>query len=242
MIHVLLLAGTAEARQLSFLLAEDVRLTTSLAGVTTRPAAYAGQVRTGGFGGADGLAAFLRMEHVDAMIDATHPFAARMHLNAALAAARAAVPLLRLERPAWPVARNWSETPDLDTAIAALPPGAVAFLATGRSSAGALPVRSDLRLLLRSIEPPQDLPASADVILAPPSDDPDHEAALFTRFGVTHLVCKNSGGAGRAKLDAAARLGLPVLMIPRPAPVEGIRTVADVHVAHAWVRALPSMP
>jgi len=241
-IHVLLLAGTAEARRLSFLLADEVRLTTSLAGVTRRPAAYAGQVRTGGFGGADGLAAFLRMERVDALIDATHPFAERMHHNASLAAGRAAVPLLRLERPAWPVAPSWIETPDLDTAIAALPPGAVAFLATGRSSAGGLPIRRDLRLVLRAIEPPEGLPAAADVILAPPSEDPDQEATLFARQGITHLVCRNSGGAGRAKLDAAARLGLQVLMIPRPAPIAGTRTVSELHAAHAWVRALPSMP
>ncbi|MSU90456.1 cobalt-precorrin-6A reductase [Rhodobacteraceae bacterium 2CG4] len=236
--HVLLLAGTAEARALSHLLAGEVRLTTSLAGVTARPAVYGGGLRTGGFGGAEGLAAYLRQAGVDALIDATHPFAATMHRHAAEAAARAARPLLRLDRPAWPPRPDWTDVADLPAAIDRLPPGATAFLATGRSAAGRLPPRTDVRLILRVLEPPADPAPGLDVMRAPPAADADAEAALFARLGVTHLVCKNSGGAGAAKLDAAARLRLPVLMIPRPAPVAGVPAVADAPAALAWVRAL----
>ena len=239
MSHVLLLGGTAEARALSQLLdaRTGLRLTCSLAGVTRTPERYGGTLRTGGFGGAEGLASYLQDNDVQALIDATHPFAATMHANAAHAAHLTHIPLLRLERPEWPVEPGWIDTPDLPRAIAALPTGATAFLATGRFSATELPVRRDVRLILRALEPPETRPEGVELILGPPARDADTEAALFRQHGTTHLVTKNSGG-GRAKLDAAEALDLSVVMIRRPSPPEGVRTVADPHAALRWLDRL----
>lgn len=234
----LILGGTAEARALSHLVA-DLDPVVSLAGVTGRPAAYAGRVRSGGFGGAEGLARYLAAEGIAALVDATHPFAARMQANAATAARAAGVPLLRLARPGWAWAPDWRAVPDAATAIAALPPGAVALVALGRSAATSLAPPAGVRLILRMIEPPAaPLPDGVGLILSPPLASQAEEAALLRENGVTHLLAKDSGGtASRAKLEAAAALGVRVLMIPRPPPVPGVATAATPEAAAAWARA-----
>lgn len=228
--HVLLLAGTAEARELAGELAGwPIDLTVSLAGATRAPAAYPGRVRTGGFGGAEGLTQWLASHSVALLVDATHPFAVRISANAAEAAARAGCPLLRLERPAWqPLAGEvWQDHPSLEAAVAALPPGARALLTTGSARTGPLAARADLTLFLRSIEPSGELPGNVEIILARPPFSESGERALMARHGITHLVTRNSGGAGRAKLAAAAALGVAVLMIARPAPPPGVETLGD---------------
>ncbi len=239
--HLLLLGGTSEARDLAHALAQQpVRLTVSLAGKTQAPAAYPGTLRLGGFGGAEALAGWMRQQAVALLVDATHPFAAGISANAAEAAIRAGTPLLRLERPAWTAGPgdNWHLVPSLEAAISALPPNARAFLTTGSGSASVLEKRSDVTLLLRSIEPLDGLPPHVDQILARPPFSEAQERDLLQAHAITHLVSKNSGGAGRAKLDAAAALDLPVLIIDRPAPPQAGQAVPDTATALAMIANL----
>jgi precorrin-6A/cobalt-precorrin-6A reductase len=229
---VLLLGGTAEARVLAERLAgEGIDTVASLAGVTRAPAAYGVPVRTGGFGGATGLADWLRAEGVRALVDATHPFAARMPWNAAAACAATGVPRLRLLRPEWPVRPAWILVGSAAEAARALPAGARVLLAMGREAAP-FAEREDCRFWLRSIEPVE-LPPHIEPLLARPPFAPDTERALMQRLGVTHLVARNSGGDA-AKLDAAGALGLAVVIVARPPTPPGplARTVDE---ALAWL-------
>jgi precorrin-6A/cobalt-precorrin-6A reductase len=235
--HILLLAGTAEARALAECLSAcpGLTVTASLAGVTSEPAPIAAETRRGGFSGAAGLAGYLAAHRITAVIDATHPFAAQMATNAALACAATATPRLRLIRPAWEPIGDWRDFPDLTAAAAALPAQAHALLTTGRKEIAPFAARTDLTCLLRSIEPAANLPPHITQLTAHPPFTLDGELTLMREHAVTHLVSKNAGGPGRAKLDAAVRLGLPILMIERPAPPPG-PTAETVEAAVAWIR------
>lgn len=218
---ILILGGTAEARSLAArLVDEGHQVTTSLAGRTRDPILPVGSVRIGGFGGADGLAAYLREEGFDRIIDATHPFACRISENAIQAAAIAGVPLEQRLRPRWSKqpGDRWRTVTTLEAAADALPAGATVFLALGRQYLDAFASRSDCRFVIRMVDPPETALAFANhsLVLGKPGSDPDREADLFTAYGVTHLVCRNSGGpAGYAKIVAARRLELPVIIIER---------------------------
>jgi len=234
--HILLLAGTAEARKLAERLRDlsGLKVTASLAGVTSAPAPIAAKTRRGGFGGAAGLADYLRSNAVAAVIDATHPFAAQMATNAALACTATETPRLRLIRPPWQPVGEWRDLPDLAAAAAALPAGAHALITSGRKDIAPFAARTDLRFLLRTIEPVRNLPPHITQLTARPPFSLDHELALMRAHAITHLVSKNAGGPGRAKLDAAARLALPILMVVRPAPPPG-PTAETVEAAVAWI-------
>ena len=220
---ILILGGTAEARILAEeLLAEGHDVTTSLAGRTVDPILPAGAVRIGGFGGPEGLAVYLKTEGFDRMIDATHPFARRISENAIKAAAISGVPLEQRLRPRWQKqpGDRWRRVATLEAAAAAeaLPSGATVFLALGRQYLDAFVGRDDCRFVIRMVDAPEMPLAFADysLLLGKPASDPDREADLFTAHGVTHLVCRNSGGpAGYAKIIAARRLALPVVMLER---------------------------
>ncbi|EKF59725.1 cobalt-precorrin-6x reductase [Agrobacterium albertimagni AOL15] len=218
---VLILGGTAEARLLAErLIAEGHLVTTSLAGRTNDPILPAGAVRIGGFGGAEGLAVYLRTEGFDRMIDATHPFARRISENAIKAAAISGVPLEQRLRPRWQKqpGDRWRSVTTLEAAAEVLPSGATVFLALGRQYLDAFVGRDDCRFVVRMVDAPEMPLAFADytLVLGKPASDPDREADLFTAYGVTHLVCRNSGGpAGYAKILAARRLALPVVMLER---------------------------
>lgn len=231
-----MLAGTAEARALAARLSgmAGIEATASLAGATRAPAAYAVPVRTGGFGGAAGLKTWLRDGAVAAVVDATHPFAARMPWNAADACTAAGVPRLRLLRPEWPSEPDWTVVASLDAAARALPPGARVLLTTGREAAP-FAVRRDCRFWLRSIEPVH-LPAHIQPLLARPPFGPEAETALLRRLGATHLISKNAGG-DRSKLDAATAEGVRIVMVARPPGPPGPE-VGTVDEAAAWVAAL----
>ena len=217
--RVLLLGGTAEAVEAAAALdALGHAVTTSLAGRTREPRPVAGGVRVGGFGGVEGLAAHLEAERVDLLIDATHPFAGTISVNAAEASARAGVPRVALHRPAWDrvPGDDWRAVPDVAAAARALPPGARALLALGRQHLAPFGARADVAMVARAIEPP-DLPFEATVILARPSADAGEERAMLEAHRVSHLVSRNSGGLGAyAKIAAARALRLPVVMIDRP--------------------------
>ena len=219
----MILGGTGEARVLAGLLAREkgVKAITSLAGRTSAPEPPAGEWRSGGFGGAQGLAGYLASEAIDLVADATHPFAATMSRNAAKACRQAGIAYVRLERPAWRRARGerWQRVETVAQAAAAIPAGARALVTIGRQDLAAFYSRTDTSILARMIEPPDDPPPPPhiDVLLARPPFGLDAELALFQEHGINVLVCKNSGGdATRAKLAAARSLRLPVIMIERP--------------------------
>lgn len=230
--HVLLLAGTQEARNLAAALPvtfPDLRVTASFAGAVGDLPDPGVPARVGGFGGVDGLAAFLKEREVGLIVDATHPFAAQMSRNAVVAAERMKVPLIRLERPPWQAAAEdrWLPAASMEEAAGLLPEEARAFLAIGRKEIGAFATRTDIYGLARMIEPPQTpLPPHWDLVLARPSGSAETECALLRDRRITHVVSKNSGGtASYGKIAAARMLKIQVIMVSRPelpeAPVAG---------------------
>jgi precorrin-6A/cobalt-precorrin-6A reductase len=241
--RVLLLGGTTEASALAAELAHDSRteLILSLAGRTAHPRVASGQqLRVGGFGGADGLARYLIQESVDLVVDATHPFAARMPFNAAHACQQAGVPLLKLYRPAWaPVAGDrWTHVADLDRAAATLVERGArrALLTTGRQELDAFRALRGITFVVRSIEPP-DLGGfdAATAVLARGPFDVDGECALLSAHRIDTLVTKNSGGsATAAKLEAARNLGIEVVMVDRP-PLPAVALTDSVADARDWI-------
>ena len=233
---ILLLAGTAEARILAARLADlpGIRPIASLAGATEHPADYPIPVRRGGFGGTAGLIGWLAQNHTAALIDATHPFALQMQNHAARAARVCGIAHLRLLRPPWPIRPGWIEVPSIAAAAAALPAGARVLITAGRKHLGAFAERTDLHLVLRTIEPVPDLPAHIQPLLARPSRDQAAEQDVMRRLGVTHLVAKNSGGPATARLDAAEVLRLTTIMIARPPRPAGT-VVETVEASVAWL-------
>jgi precorrin-6A/cobalt-precorrin-6A reductase len=219
--RVLILGGTGEARRLAAELLEAgfVPLT-SLAGVTSAPALPAGAIRSGGFGGARGLAAFLQAERFAAVVDASHPFAARISQHAAIAASTAAVPLLRLERNPWlpQPGDRWIRVPDAPAAAAALPAGARALVTIGRKEIASFFDRGEVSGIARMIETPAcAVPENWMLLLQRPPYLHEAEAALMAGHRISHLVTKNAGGhETEAKLTAARQARIPVIMVERP--------------------------
>jgi precorrin-6A/cobalt-precorrin-6A reductase len=229
--RVLVLGGTAEARELaSGLAARGDDVTTSLAGRTRHPRLPDGGVRTGGFGGVDGLAAALG--DVDVLVDATHPFAATMTEHAAAAAARSGTPLLVLRRPGWAAGPGdrWTRVGSLAAAASAIPVEARVLLATGRQGVEAFR-DVDAWFLVRAIEAPDVLPPRSELVLARGPFALDDERALLDRHAITVVVAKDSGGTTEAKLVAARERSLPVLLVDRPPLPGGVDIVASVHEA-----------
>ncbi|MER6128025.1 cobalt-precorrin-6A reductase [Streptomyces sp. NPDC001795] len=236
--HILVLGGTTEARELAASLAArpGVRVTTSLAGRVSLPGTLDGDVRIGGFGGAEGLTAWLREHRVDAVVDATHPFAARITANAAQAAAATGVPAVVLHRPGWSAGPGdrWHEAASLTDAAALLPQlGRRVFLTTGRLGLAAFAHLADLHFVVRSVEPPEPpMPPDVEVLLARGPFTVEGETALLREHRIDVLVTKDSGGAATAaKLTAARDRGLPVVVVRRPPLPEGVTAVTDVAAA-----------
>lgn len=214
----------------------------SLAGRTEAPVLPPVPHRIGGFGGADGLARYLAEAGIEAVVDATHPFAPRISANAARACARLGVPLATFTRPAWTPRSGdrWVGVSTLDAAAAALGPlPRRAFLTTGRLGLAAFKVAPQHRYLIRTIDPPtaDDLPPEHDLLFGRGPFPVDEEVALMRGARIDVLVTKNSGGAASAaKLDAARALGLEVVMVERPPSAAGERFTALPDVL-AWIAA-----
>ncbi|MFI7291383.1 cobalt-precorrin-6A reductase [Streptomyces anulatus] len=245
-VHVLVLGGTTEARRLAEHLvahAPGVRVTTSLAGRVSAPRLPPGDVRVGGFGGPEGLAAWVREHDVDALVDATHPFAATMSRNAAEAAAQAHVPLLALRRPGWAAqdgdrrhtAGSLAEAAELLPAL-----GERVFLTTGRMGLAAFAGLDALWFLVRSVDAPEPpCPARMEVLLDRGPFDLEGERELIRRHRIDVLVTKDSGGDATApKLTAAREAGIPVVVVRRPPVPEGVPVAATPDEALQWVRKL----
>jgi precorrin-6A/cobalt-precorrin-6A reductase len=242
----LILGGTREARDLAALLAcrfgprtEGLRVVSSLAGRVRDPARPEGEVRIGGFGGPEGLADWLREQQVDAVVDATHPFARTISASAAAACAATGVPLLGLTREPWTAGPDdrWHEVDSLPDAAALLPAlGRRVFLTTGRQGLGAFAGLDQAWFLIRCVDPPdQPLPPDCQVILARGPYHAAAERALMAEHRIEVLVTKNSGGPLTAgKLDAARDLDLPVVMVRRP-PVPDIPRRSTPDQAARWL-------
>lgn len=245
--HVLVLGGTAEARRLAGLLVAALpagaRVTSSLAGRVTGPRLPPGEVRIGGFGGAAGLAAWLRTHQVDALIDATHPFAGTISFHAAAAAAEAHVPLLAVRRAGWVPGDgdDWHPVASLVAAAEALPAlGQRVFLTTGRTGLAAFAGLDALWFLSRSVEAPEPpYPARTEVLLDRGPFTVDGERELIHRHRVDVLVTKDSGGAATApKLAAAREARIPVIVVRRPPVPEDVAVVATPELAVGRLREL----
>ncbi len=237
--RVLLLGGTGEARALAEVLHPHVEVTSSLAGRVPDPALPVGAVRIGGFGGVDGLRRWLRDEGVDAVVDATHPFAATMTAHAAQACGELRIPLLVLARPAWEPGAAIVAASDVEAAeTVARQDYSRIFLTSGRSSVGAF-ADSAAWFLIRAVTEPAVLPRRHHLVLSRGPYRYDDEVALMREHRIDALVTKNSGGEmTRPKLDAAAALGIPVVMVARPPLPSGVHTVGTVQAAADWVARL----
>ncbi|CRZ13910.1 cobalt-precorrin-6A reductase [Mycolicibacterium neworleansense] len=237
---VLLLGGTGEARALAARLHPEVEVISSLAGRVPDPALPVGPVRIGGFGGVDGMRQWLVDEHVDAVVDATHPFAATITAHAAQVCAQLEVPHLVLARPAWGPGSAIVVGSDTEAADTVANNGySRVFLTTGRSGTGAFK-GVDAWFLIRAVTPPDadTLPADHELLLSRGPYDYEGELALLREHRIEALVTKNSGGAmTEPKLRAAAAAGVPVVMVDRPPLPPGVHTVTTVEEAAAWVRA-----
>jgi precorrin-6A/cobalt-precorrin-6A reductase len=239
-VRILILGGTGEARELATgLTAAGTDVISSLAGRVRNPRLPDGPVRVGGFGGADGLADFLREERITHVIDATHPFAAGITANAALAAAQAGVPRLVLRRPAWEADPSWESAAGIREAAEAVArwPGETVFLTTGRRDLGAFADDDSHGYLVRTVDPPEGaVPPRMTLLLDRGPYSVESESALMREHQVGLLVTKNSGGPmTAAKLTAARDLGVQVVMVRRPPLPSGSTVAATVPGALRWL-------
>ncbi|WP_305782567.1 cobalt-precorrin-6A reductase [Symbioplanes lichenis] len=238
--RVLALSGTTEGRHL----ASRRTVISSLAGRTRSPLLPPGEVRIGGFGGVAGLTSYLTSTGIDAVIDATHPFAATMTSHAAAACAATGTPLLILRRPGWTAGPGdrWHRVPSLSAAAALLPSlGERVFLTTGRQSIAAFADVPGCWFVSRSVEPPAPpMPARLEVILDRGPFGFEAERSLLLSYAVDVLVTKDSGGS-TAKLDAARTLDVPVVVVDRPPLPDGVPVVATVDAAVQWLDQLEAL-
>lgn len=240
--RVLVLGGVSEGRALAARIAADPALdgVVSLAGRTSAPLPVALPTRIGGFGGVEGLTHYLAETGVTHVVDATHPFAARISANARAACAALGLPLLRLARESWRKAPGdrWIEVADNAAAARAL--GAAprrVFLSIGRQGVADFRAAPQHEYLLRTIEPPEagDLPPHCDVIFARGPFALEDEITLLRARRIDCLVSKNSGGAlTYAKIEAARLLGVEVVMIAPPAH-EDAPVAHDIEAAMAFL-------
>jgi len=242
--RLLILGGTAEAAALARVVSDRLggrlEVTTALAGRTEAPGPLPGRVRIGGFGGVEGLAAYIAEAGIEVLVDATHPFADQIARHARLASERMGLPRLVLERPPWrrhPLDR-WIEVEDVAGAAAAVTRlGWRCLLTIGARDLDAFAGLAQVHFVVRVIDPPRrTLPlASYEVVLGRGPFTLAGERALLRRHRIDVLAAKASGGAAtEAKLVAAREAGLPVVMLRRPKPEPGPR-VATVEAALAWL-------
>lgn len=241
MIKILILGGTQEAAELAKKAANipNIEVRLSLAGRTSKAVASK-NLRVGGFGGVAGLIEYLQVENIDLLIDATHPFAAKISQNAAIAAENLGLPFLMLIRPEWESVKDdkWIEVENIETAAEILTDFASrVFLTIGRQEITAFS-QLDIWFLMRAIEKPSSdivIPKGLLLLERGPFDK-DSEKQLIHKYNIDTLVSKNSGGdATYAKIIAARELGIKIVMVKRPMLPEG-EWVEDVESALEWIK------
>lgn len=244
---ILILGGTGDAVKLAAQLAtiSNIEVISSLAGRTKKPAALIGQVRIGGFGGVEGLAQYLKENSIDFLIDATHPCAGQITNNGAIASRLVNIPHLMLVRPQWEriTGDNWIEVETVEAAAKAIPESVKrAFITSGRQQLEPFAQRSQIYpetwYLVRSIDLPDlELPNSK-VLLDRGPFSLEQERKLLQEYQIEVIVSKNSGGnATYAKIIAARELGIPIVMVQRPAIPEGNK-VTSIEAAIAWFNGI----
>jgi precorrin-6A/cobalt-precorrin-6A reductase len=222
--RVLLLGGTTEATALAHAFANaGIDAVFSYAGRTETPVEQPLPTRLGGFGGIGGIADYIQKAQITHLVDATHPFAAQISANTVAACQITNTPLIAYQRPEWVAQPGdiWTHVADNEAAVLALPttPARI-FLAIGKQTLPAFAAQPQHFYLLRLVDAPGTaLPLpNAEVILDRGPFAVESDMALLQAHAITHIVAKNSGGTGAlAKLEAARRLALPVIMIARPA-------------------------
>lgn len=232
---VLVLGGTGEARSVAALLVDaGIPVVSSLAGRVSQPRLPVGEVRIGGFGGVDGLRDWVVEHRCPVVVDATHPFAQKISHNAVRAAQLAGVPLVAVRRPAWEPGPSdrWTVVADIAAAASAVAErGGRVLLTTGRQDVGAFAAVDTAWFLIRVVDPPTaDLPPHHRILRSRGPYDLDSERALLRDNAIDLVITKNSGGEPtRAKLTAAAELGLEVVMVRRPSTphVDDVVATAD---------------
>jgi precorrin-6A/cobalt-precorrin-6A reductase len=247
--RVLILGGTTEASEFAHLMAGDGRFTAtlSLAGRTSSPRPQPLPTRTGGFGGVEGLSRFLVDQEIEAVVDATHPYAAQISANAAAACTEKNVPLVSITRPPWTARHDdrWQIVASTEAAVAALGEGPRSvFLSLGRQELHLFAAAPQHRYVARLIEPPTQTKLPPDLMLLRQRGPFDRaaEQTLLQQHKIDVLVSKNSGGSATyPKIEAARALGLPVIMIARPDKPTGA-IASSARDALLWLahRATPS--
>ena len=254
--HILLLGGTAEARELleTLINVTEHDITYSLAGVLGSKAEEVlrsrmgidsahFQFRMGGFGGPEGLKRYMQDHGIDLLIDATHPYATSISRNAIEASREASIPLARFVRHEWTETTDdsWTVVDTLSDAAAALPSDVTVFLSVGRQSIAPFASRKDCKFVIRSIaEAEEHMFHSATFIQGMPGRSMEEEMALFEQYGVDLLVTKNSGsGKASHKIMAARELHIPVIMVKRPEMPDGPE-FCEIAPILDWIEAAPA--
>jgi precorrin-6A/cobalt-precorrin-6A reductase len=239
---VLLLAGTSEAAEIARWLAanEAVEAVASLAGETRAPRDLGLPMRNGGFGGSEAFAKYLADNHIDIVVDATHPFATRITRRTARICSEKGVKYLLVQRPGWQAERGdkWHEVADVEAVKGLIPDGSTVFLATGRTTLPQFAGMKDCRILCRVIDPPRsEFPLeNGRFVVGKPPFSVEEEVELFRTEGVDWIVVKNSGGEqSKSKLIAARQLGLPVAMIAREPVPRGCPVMRSAEEACEWL-------
>jgi precorrin-6A/cobalt-precorrin-6A reductase len=220
---LLLLGGTADGRCLAEALHQhNIDVIYSIAGLVRIPQ-VACNIVSGGFTQFGGLADFIETEKITAILDATHPYAQNMSVNAVNAAKACHIPCWRFHRQEWQVqgGDDWQFVSHWQAALPLLVGKKSVLLSAGQLEQkfiDSLGSNSQQQQLLRTaVQPKTILPPTMQWVKAIGPFAYENEFALMQNHKTDVLVSKNSGGDSTvAKLKAARMLTIPVIMLKRP--------------------------